>query len=232
MKDTKLEVFEFNGERVQVIPTDNGSFTVEANLVCQLLGYANPRDAISRHCKPDGVVKRDIIDSMGRNQVATFITEPNLYRLIARSQLESAKEFEAWVFEGVLPSIRRKGHYSHEEFVAEKRALEAAHTAEKKQLVDTYEDTLQRTARHVGLQSSGWLKDLARAERAAEHAEGTKRHAEVLYELQSEVVRIVEEVLPHLPKKERREIEDVLEWRNNTLRKLDRKEFFSTRYYG
>lgn len=86
MSVTAVEVFSFNGAQMEVVPTTDGlSFHVEANHVCRILGYANPRDAIARHCREDGVVKRDIIDSLGRNQVATFISEPNLYRLIVRS---------------------------------------------------------------------------------------------------------------------------------------------------
>ncbi len=41
----------------------------------------------------------------------SFIPESDLYRLIAKSQLEGAVEFEKWVFEDVLPSIRKHGAY-------------------------------------------------------------------------------------------------------------------------
>jgi prophage antirepressor-like protein len=78
--------------------------------VTSILGYSNGRDAISRHCKPKGVVKHDIPTRSG-NQSVTFISEPNLYRLISRSQLPSAEDFESWIFEEVLPSIRKKGFY-------------------------------------------------------------------------------------------------------------------------
>ena len=40
-----------------------------------------------------------------------FITESNLYRLIVRSKLPAAKRFEHWVFDEVLPEIRRTGGY-------------------------------------------------------------------------------------------------------------------------
>ena len=40
-----------------------------------------------------------------------FIDEPNLYRLIIRSKLKSAEKFERWIFEEVLPSIRKYGVY-------------------------------------------------------------------------------------------------------------------------
>ncbi len=38
---------------------------------------------------------------------ARYVNEPGLYRLIARAEL-----FQDWVYEVVLPSIRRTGSYS------------------------------------------------------------------------------------------------------------------------
>lgn len=82
-----------------------------ATKVATMLGYANQHDAILRHCQKDGVVKHEVIDNLGRTQLKSFINEGNLYRLITRSKLESAIKFESWVFDEVLPSIRRNGAY-------------------------------------------------------------------------------------------------------------------------
>lgn len=79
--------------------------------VAEILGYANPRDAISRHTKSKGVVNHDVL-SNGGVQSKKFIDEGNLYRLITRSKLPQADEFEEWVFEDVLPSIRKHGLYA------------------------------------------------------------------------------------------------------------------------
>ena len=87
--------------------------------VAKVLGYVNPRDAIRRHCKPDEVVKHDGV-SLTTNQhgVTTkqtvkmsFIAEGNVYRLITHSKLPSAEKFEIWVFDDVLPSIRKHSAY-------------------------------------------------------------------------------------------------------------------------
>ena len=76
------------------------------------LGYENPAKAIRDHCRQDGGPKRyPIIDRLGRQQEATFLTEGDLYRLIAHSKLPAAVEFEAWVFDEVLPMIRQRGGY-------------------------------------------------------------------------------------------------------------------------
>ena len=76
--------------------------------VAKALGYNNPRDAVSRHCK--GVVKRDTPTSSGI-QSMSYINEGDLYRLITKSKLPSAEKFESWVMDEVLPTIRKTGSY-------------------------------------------------------------------------------------------------------------------------
>lgn len=79
--------------------------------VAKALGYVIPHKAVREHCKDDGVLNQTVIDSMGRQQEAKFISEGNVYRLIAHSKLPEAEKFESWVFDEVLPTIRRKGRY-------------------------------------------------------------------------------------------------------------------------
>ena len=76
--------------------------------VAKALGYSNSRDALSRHCR--GVVKRDAPTSSGV-QSMSFIPEGDIYRLAAKSELPGAERFESWIFDEVLPSIRRAGGY-------------------------------------------------------------------------------------------------------------------------
>ncbi|MDL2234633.1 hypothetical protein LJC07_00575 [Christensenellaceae bacterium OttesenSCG-928-L17] len=88
-----------------------------ASRCAKLLGYVNPRKAILDHCKH--VVKRDGV-SRTTNQHGTstmqtvttnFIPEGDLYRLIVRSNLPAAREFDRWLFDDALPSIREHGAY-------------------------------------------------------------------------------------------------------------------------
>lgn len=79
-----------------------------ANDVTKALGYSNSRDAVARHCK--GVVKHDTPTTSGI-QTMSYIPEGDLYRLITHSKLPSAERFESWVFDEVLPSIRKNGGY-------------------------------------------------------------------------------------------------------------------------
>ena len=80
------------------------------------LGYSNPNDAITRHCK--GVVKFDTLTN-GGIQTLNIIPEGDIYRLIVKAADQSknteirkkAEEFERWVFDVVLPTIRKTGGY-------------------------------------------------------------------------------------------------------------------------
>ncbi len=75
---------------------------------CKALGYKNQSKALNDHCK--GVTKRYIPTSGGKQQ-ANFLPEGDLYRLITHSKLPSAEKFEHWVFDEVLPAIRKNGMY-------------------------------------------------------------------------------------------------------------------------
>jgi len=103
----------FNNEEFESLQIINlsGKEYFEATNVAKSLGYSNPYDAIKRHCKKDGIVKYEVIDSMGRKQDINLLSEGNLYRLITKSKLPSAERFEKWVFEEIIPTIRKTGGY-------------------------------------------------------------------------------------------------------------------------
>lgn len=56
-------------------------------------------------------VTRNVTPTSGGEQEVTFINEPNLYRVIFRSNKPEAKAFQDWVFNEVLPAIRQHGAY-------------------------------------------------------------------------------------------------------------------------
>lgn len=122
---------------VRALAAEDGTELFCAKDVAQALGYKNTQDAIGKHCH--GVAKRyPIVDQLGRTQEARFITEPDVFRLIVGSKLPSAQRFEAWLFEEVLPAIRKRGAYvadipgeTTEELLA--RALLAANDAMERQ---------------------------------------------------------------------------------------------------
>lgn len=90
---------------------ENGKVIFCGTDIASSLGYTNPQKAIKDHCREDGVTFRSVIDNIGRTQQAKFIDEGNLYRLITHSKLPAAERFEQWVFDEVLPSIRKHGAY-------------------------------------------------------------------------------------------------------------------------
>lgn len=79
--------------------------------IAKALGYSEPHKAVTRHCKTDGGMFYPVIDSLGREQDAKFITEGNVYRLITHSKLPAAEDFERWLFDEVVPTIRKTGGY-------------------------------------------------------------------------------------------------------------------------
>lgn len=81
-----------------------GRFYFVGKDIAEALGYSNPQKAIRDHCKG---VNESFIPSNGGEQKMNVIPEGDIYRLIVKSQLPSAEKFEAWVFDEVLPSIRK-----------------------------------------------------------------------------------------------------------------------------
>ena len=107
----ELKVFQ-NSEFGELgVLTIDGKEYFPATQCAKILGYSDPFKAIKQHCEEDGWVKRPVIDSLGRTQEMKFIGEGNLYRLIVRSKLPAARKFERWVFDEVLPELRRTGSY-------------------------------------------------------------------------------------------------------------------------
>ena len=121
----QIQALDFNGSRMRMHVV-SGKPWFCASDVCTVLGYANGRDALAKHCRDGGVAKRDTPTSSGV-QSMTYIDEGNLYRLTLRSRKEEAKRFEAWVCDEVLPTIRKTGSYqlttpSHEPNISQIKA--------------------------------------------------------------------------------------------------------------
>lgn len=78
---------------------------------CKALGYSNQWDALKRHCRY--LVKREVPNpqSVSKKVSMNFLPEGDLYRLITHSKMPSAEKFERWVFDEVLPAIRKSGMY-------------------------------------------------------------------------------------------------------------------------
>lgn len=107
-----LSTFSYNSLAVRTEVKDDEVWFV-AKDVCSALGFANSRDAISRHVdKNYDVAFHDIIDKLGRKQEVMLINESGLYCLIFGSKKPEALKFKHWVTHEVLPTIRKSGSYS------------------------------------------------------------------------------------------------------------------------
>jgi prophage antirepressor-like protein len=103
--------FEFDDQFIRVLRDENREPWFNANEICNVLGFANPHDAVARHVDEDDLGKREVIDGIGRKQMANHVNESGLYALIFGSTKPEAKRFKRWVTHEVLPAIRRTGAY-------------------------------------------------------------------------------------------------------------------------
>lgn len=117
----------------------NGKEFFPAIETAEKLGYKNPYKAVLDHCKNPGVTNREVGVTTGTKPDGTpirqvvekkFIDEGNLYRLIIKSKLPSAERFERWIFDEVIPTIRKQGQYAicttTEQVISVKERLQVA----------------------------------------------------------------------------------------------------------
>ena len=112
---------------------ENGKVLFCGKDIAEALGYKDTVNALKAHCKTDGVAIYHLADKIGREQNTKFITEGNVYRLITHSKLPAAEKFERWVFDEVLPSIRKHGMYAADELLANPELAIKAFTALKEE---------------------------------------------------------------------------------------------------
>ncbi len=106
-----LSVFAFDSQAVRVVMVDGEPWFVGKD-VAEALGYTNPQKAVRDHCKaPKPVGGEQNVHPHRLDPQTVIISEPDMLRLIVGSKLPAAERFERWVFEEVLPSIRKTGAY-------------------------------------------------------------------------------------------------------------------------
>lgn len=113
----QLQIFKYQSEEEQLfneirtIEQEDGNVLFGATDVAKMLGYSNPHDAIGKHCRY--LAKYDLPHPQSPEKTIKvgFIPEGDVYRLIVRSKLPSAEKFEKWLFDEVVPSIRKRGYY-------------------------------------------------------------------------------------------------------------------------
>lgn len=109
MNQSLVQVYKFEGAPIRALEDKNGNPLFVAKDVATALGYADTVNAIKQHCK--GVAIHHPLLTEGGIQQVRMITEGDMYRLIAASKLPNAQRFESWIFDEVIPQIRRTGGY-------------------------------------------------------------------------------------------------------------------------
>ncbi|AOW41465.1 bro [Trichoplusia ni granulovirus LBIV-12] len=116
---------------IWIVKVEKDNFMYGGHGIAHVLGYKQPKDAIRNHVKPqwktnweeiEGAINhRPLVTSLDQDNIpvnwqpnTVFISEAGVYALIMKSKLPAAEEFQRWLFEEVLPELRRSGKYSIE----------------------------------------------------------------------------------------------------------------------
>lgn len=106
--ENNVQIFNYKEKNIRVLGTPEKPLFCASD-VCDALEYKSGRNTIRRLFNGD-VPKCTILTNGGKQQVS-FLTEPQLYRLIMKSDAKNAEPFQDWVCNEVLPSIRKNGGY-------------------------------------------------------------------------------------------------------------------------
>ena len=105
----QLITFDFHNNKVRTATHDNGEIYFCLKDVAQILNLQNAKQ--NRFDLDAAGVHKMYLSYESGKKLTTFINEPNLYRVIFRSNKAEAKQFQDWVFNDVLPTIRKTGQY-------------------------------------------------------------------------------------------------------------------------
>ena len=117
------------GQQIKIVGTFDDPYFCGKD-VCAILKYKDVKDALQNHVKPK--YKKDlktIVDEVEGEPPSTsiieipssklsynegkavYINEPGLYALIMKSRTSFAETFQDFVYEQILPSIRKRGRF-------------------------------------------------------------------------------------------------------------------------
>lgn len=113
----ELQNFNFEGNEVRTVIINDEPYFVGKD-VATAIGYRNAKDAINKHVKPKYRRGARFATPSG-TQTMTVISEPGIYQLAGQSKLPTAEPFQDWIYEEVLPSIRKHGAYMSDEKIEE-----------------------------------------------------------------------------------------------------------------
>jgi len=208
--------------------------------VCEILEYSNIKDALQKHvqqkskkslkelseevgCKthPASVLGSINFQTMSYNDgKAVYINEPGLYALILRSKAPLANQFQDFICDVVLPSIRKYGQYIHSKqqaiefeeklMLKDKQRQEAERQLllKDKQRQEAERQLLLKDKQHQEAERQLLLKDKQHqeAERQRQEAEQALVHATKEAEFQSRYTNKLKDMIIVMKSKQKDEI--------------------------
>lgn len=104
-----LAIFRFKREHAVRVTDKNGNPCFFARDVAKALRLKKPQNCLQKLDQDErGTLSTG---TLGGPQEMVIVSEPGVYRLIASSRTEKAKEFQRWLYHEVLPEIRKTGGY-------------------------------------------------------------------------------------------------------------------------
>lgn len=103
-----LTLFMFERRAVRVFVGEGGHPLFVGNDVCKAIGYADPTTAM-RHCTGEMLFLP--LQTAGGMQQTRVLSEADVMRLIVKSKLPAAQAFERFVFDEILPVVRKNAHH-------------------------------------------------------------------------------------------------------------------------
>src|SRR5579864_158926 len=177
----KSSEYEIGGKKlsIKIVGTSEKPW-FKADDVCKALGYARTDHALERHVKSQYKSKlNDIISGSRAARYPTidpryegqqpYIMEAGLYSLIFASKLPTADAFRTWVFEDVLPSIRKEGHYELTQSLEASKAQLALKEKSEQEIIQQLE-TERKAKKSAELRADDERKAKETAEKEREKA--------------------------------------------------------------
>lgn len=151
----KVTIFKYEENKLVRTMNVSGEPWFVLKDVCDVLGLSTPA-RVAERLDSDEVSQAHLIDSMGRSQEMTIISESGMYNVILRSDKPEAKPFRKWVTAVVLPSIRKNGGYIAGQEELSPQELMAKALLVARNLLTNFRET----AKELGIKEKdfvGWL---------------------------------------------------------------------------
>jgi|GEM_PF-1193206 len=111
IQNAEFQLFAFENLLIRILIDKQGRLWFVATDICKALDYTKSTSSVvQQHCNAEGCTK--MVHPLTKNeQEVILINEGNLYRLVIKSTKKEAQNFERWVFDEILPTLRKTGKY-------------------------------------------------------------------------------------------------------------------------